>query len=83
MMRVLGDEDELLLTADEVLPVVDAPLVYVEELLPEVALLVLPKEDDLPESPAAEAVLLFAELVLYTPELLPERLVARLLTEPK
>lgn len=47
-------------------------------VLPDKALRVPDVVDDLPES-RAEALLLLAELDLYTPELLPERLCVRLL----
>ncbi len=74
IMRVLEVLEELLPETDERLS---------NELLPDTALRVplvalLPLAVFLPESEALFAVL-FAELVRYTPELLPERLLVKLL----
>lgn len=63
IMRVLGADDDVLPTDDDVLVVGDAVLVETEELLPDVAVLVLPSEEALPEV-APEMAVLFAELVL-------------------
>jgi hypothetical protein len=75
MIRVLGVlETERLL--DLALLPVRALRVLVVALLPVSAVRVA---DDLPESPAVSLLLLLAELLLYTPLLLPERLCVRLL----
>lgn len=76
MIRVLGVLETLRLL-DVVLLPERALRVLVVALLPERAERVA--ADDRPESPAVSVLFLLAELLLYTPLLLPERFCVRLL----